>query len=74
MPLKTGSSRKTISRNIRTTMHEYEKSGKIGRSAPQSKKKAQKQAIAIAMDKARKSGGGRATQRKGRGKKSHSKR
>lgn len=54
MPLKKGSSRKTIGSNIRTEMHKYEKTGKIGRnSKPRSKAQAQKQAIAIAMDKAR---------------------
>lgn len=37
-------------------MHSYERSGKIGKSKPESKKKAQKQAVAIALNKARKSG------------------
>lgn len=54
MPLKKGRSQETISRNIRTEMHKYEKTGKIGRNShPRSKKKALKQAVAIAMDKAR---------------------
>ena len=64
MPLKRGSSRKTISDNIKTEMHEYKRTGSIGKSKPASNKKAQKQAVAIAMSKARASGGGAATKRK----------
>lgn len=56
MPLTSGTSRKTISKNIETEMHAYERSGKIGTSKPASKKKAQKQAVAIAYRKARESG------------------
>jgi Zn-dependent oligopeptidase len=56
MPLKSGTSRKTMSKNIQTEMHEYERTGKIGNSKPASKKKAQKQAVAIAYSKARDSG------------------
>ena len=55
MPLKSGKSQKTISRNISEMMGKYEKSGKIGESKPKSKKKAQKQAVAIALSKAGKS-------------------
>ena len=57
MPLKNGSSRKTVSRNIKTLVHEYERKGTIGTSTPASKKKAVKQAVAIALDKARESSG-----------------
>jgi hypothetical protein len=52
MPLKKGSSQKTISSNIKTLMHEYEDSGTIGTSEPANAKKAQKQAVAIALRKA----------------------
>jgi hypothetical protein len=56
MPLKGGKSREAVSSNIRTEMHEYDRKGKIGTSHPESRKKAQKQAVAIALSKARKSG------------------
>lgn len=56
MPLKKGKSQRTMSKNIRTEMHAYARTGKIGTSRPVSKKKAQKQAVAIAYSKARESG------------------
>ena len=56
MPLKKGKSKKTISKNIETEMKQYEKTGKIGTSKPKTKKKAQKQAVAVALSKAKKSG------------------
>jgi hypothetical protein len=52
MPLKKGSSKKTISKNIETEMKKYKKTGKVGKSKPESKKKAAKQAAAIAYSKA----------------------
>ena len=52
MPLKSGKSQKAISGNISEMMGKYEKSGKIGESKPKSKKKAQQQAVAIALSKA----------------------
>ena len=52
MPLKPGKSQKAISRNIREVMTSYEKKGTIGTSKPKSKKKAQQQAVAIALSKA----------------------
>ena len=54
MPLKKGSSKKTISSNIKELMHEVSPSGdgKIGNYRPPNKKKAQQVAIAIAMSKA----------------------
>ena len=52
MPLKKGSSKKTISKNIETEMKKYKKTGKVGASKPANKKKAAKQAAAIAYSKA----------------------
>jgi len=52
MPLRKGRSDKTVSSNIKTLVHEYEDSGHIGASHPASKKKAVKQAVAIALTKA----------------------
>lgn len=49
MPLKRGKSRKIVSENIRTLMHDYERSGRIGNIHPKSRKHAQRIAIAIAM-------------------------
>lgn len=57
MPLKKGASRKTVGDNIRALVHDYERNGTIGSSTPASKKKAVKQAVAIALDKARAQGG-----------------
>lgn len=55
MPLKKGSGQSTVSRNIKTLVDEWEKDGAIGSSHPQTKKKAIKQAVAIALAKAGKS-------------------
>lgn len=55
MPLKKGSSKKTISSNIEKEMKSYKKTGKIGSSKPKSKKAAAKQAAAVAYSKAGKS-------------------
>ena len=55
MPLKRGSSQDVVSSNVRKLVHEYEHDGKIGTSHPASKKKAVKQAVAIALKKAGKS-------------------
>lgn len=53
MPLKSGSGRKSIVANIKELMHSFHKSGRIGTSAPASNAKANKQAVAIALSKAR---------------------
>ena len=52
MPLKQGRSRKTVGSNIKKLVHEYEDTGHLGTSHPASKKKAVKQAVAIALTKA----------------------
>lgn len=55
MPLKKGSSQKTISGNIGELVRTFKKSGKIGTSKPKSKEAAVKQAAAIAYSTAGKS-------------------
>jgi len=55
MPLKRGSSQETISANVKRLVHEYDGDGTIGTSHPKSRKKAVKQAVAIALSKAGKS-------------------
>jgi len=55
MPLRKGSSQKTVSHNVEEMVHSWENSGKIGASHPRSKKKAVKQAVAISLKKAGKS-------------------
>ena len=49
MPLKRGSARRTVSRNVEELVHDYERKGKIGNSRPASKKKAVRQAVAISL-------------------------
>lgn len=55
MPLLKGKSQATVSKNISELMEKYITSGSIGNSKPANKKKAQKQAVAIAMSKKRES-------------------
>jgi len=57
MPLKKGSSQKTISRNIGELVGTYGEKGRIGTSKPKSRSDAVKQAAAIAYAKAGKSRG-----------------
>lgn len=52
MPLKKGSSRKTISSNIGEIVRDYKKDGMIGTSKPKNKAAAVKQAVAVAYSKA----------------------
>ena len=54
MPLKKGKSKKVISDNIEEIMHSYHEKGTIGTSSPKTNEKAQKQAIAIAFNLAKK--------------------
>jgi hypothetical protein len=55
MPLKAGSSDKTVSFNIKELIHSGREKGHIGTSPPKSGKGLQKQAVAIALSKAGKS-------------------
>lgn len=55
MPLQKGKGKKIIGGNIGELMRSFARKGKIGASRPSSKKKASKQASAIAFDLARKS-------------------
>lgn len=52
MPLVKGKSDKAVSKNIRTLVGDFEKSGRIGTSKPANKAAATKQAVAIALQKA----------------------
>lgn len=55
MPLKSGSSNKVKSENIKELMNSYKETGNIGSSTPKNKEKARKQAVAIAYSEADKS-------------------
>jgi len=55
MPLKKGASQSVVGSNIKTLVDEWKKDGSIGISHPTTKKKAIKQAVAIALTKAGKS-------------------
>ena len=55
MPLKKGSSQAVVGSNIKTLVDDWKKDGAIGTSHPATKKKAIKQAVAIALSKAGKS-------------------
>jgi len=53
MPLKSGSDRDTLSRNIEEMMRAYKYTGKIGTTRPKSPAHARRIAAAIARDKGR---------------------
>ena len=55
MPLKKGSTQAVVSSNIKTLVDDWNQDGSIGTSHPPTKKKAIKQAIAVALSKAGKS-------------------
>ena len=55
MPLKSGKSKKTISKNIGEMVSSFSETGMIGTSKPKSMKAAVKQASAAAYSKAGKS-------------------
>ena len=55
MPLRKGSSQSVVSSNIKTLVDDWKTDGSIGASHPKTKKKAIKQAVAIALAKAGKS-------------------
>jgi hypothetical protein len=55
MPLKKGASQSVVSSNIKTLVDEWKHDGAIGSSHPATKKKAVKQAVAIALSTAGKS-------------------
>jgi len=57
VPLMKGSSKSVVSSNIKTLVDDWQRDGSIGTSHPPTKKKAVKQAIAIALSKAGKSRG-----------------
>jgi hypothetical protein len=68
MPLKKGSSQKTISKNIGEIVRDYKKDGAIGTSKPRNKSAAVKQAVAIAYStagKTKKAKGGEAKKTQG---------
>jgi|GEM_PF-388602 len=57
--LKRGGSPATVSENIKELVHDWEKDGTIGNSHPETKDKAVKQAVAIALGKARRTARGK---------------
>lgn len=59
MPLKSGSSPKTRSTNIKELLHSFKETGRIGNSKPGSMKAAAAQAAAIAYRKSRETIAGR---------------
>jgi hypothetical protein len=64
VPLKNGSGQSAVSSNIKLLLDEWEKDGSIGTSHPLTKKKAIRQAVAIALAKAGKSRNSKPRKRK----------
>ncbi|MDE2102902.1 MAG: hypothetical protein KGL39_37000 [Patescibacteria group bacterium] len=60
MPLSKGASNATRKANIKEVVQNYEATGKIGNSRPQSPQKAVKQAVAIGYAEQRRARRGRA--------------
>jgi hypothetical protein len=59
MPLQPGSSEATQQSNLKEVYKSYKRTGKIGNSRPKNKRKALKQAIAIAIQNAKRSSRGK---------------
>jgi hypothetical protein len=57
--LRKGGSKETVSANIRELVHDWERDGTIGTSHPETKDKAVRQAVAIALGEARRTARGR---------------
>lgn len=51
MPLKDGEEKEAFAYNVKETMNTYDATGKIGKSKPESRKKALQQALSIAYSK-----------------------
>lgn len=51
MPLKEGEDKEAFAYNVKEAMNTYDATGKIGKSKPESRKKALQQALAIAYNK-----------------------
>jgi len=51
LPLKDGEDKESFAYNVKETMNTYDVTGKIGKSKPDSRKKALQQALSIAYSK-----------------------
>lgn len=58
--LRKGGSQQVVSDNIREIVHGWEQDGTVGNSRPRTKQQAVKQAVAIALDEARRTARGKA--------------
>jgi len=52
MPLRSGKSKRIVSSNIKEMISSWKRKGTIGKASPETKTKARKMAIAIALEKA----------------------